>query len=134
MCAFLKSIDEKGMEITSQRWKLPTKTDVEGKIVPKDEEDWTSEEDTFSTKNPRALNAIFNGVDPSQFKMISTAEVAKEACDILHVHFEGTHVVHESRLELLTTKFENLRMSEKETISDFSGKLCDIANVGENIS
>ena len=47
---------------------------------------------------------------------------------MLRIHFEGTNAVCESRLELLTTKFENLWMSEKETINDFNGKWCDIAN------
>ena len=32
----------------------------------------------------------------------------------------------ESMLELLMAKFENLRMSEEETINDFNGRLCDI--------
>ena len=64
----------------------------------------------------------------SNLLMISTIEVAKESWDILHVHFEETNAVLESSLELLTTKFENLRMSEEETISDFNGKLCDNAN------
>ena len=40
-------------------------------------------------------------------------------------------------LELFTAKFENLRMSEEETINDVNGKLCYIANelfaLGENI-
>ena len=48
--------------------------------------------------------------------------------DILCVHFEGTDAVHESKLELLTTKFENLLVSEEETFSDFNGKLCDTIN------
>lgn len=43
-----------------------------------------------------------------------------------------------SRLRLLTTKFENLRMMEDESISDFNMRLCDIANnystLGENVS
>ena len=53
-------------------------------------------------------------------------------------HVEGTNAIRKSRLELLTAKFENLRMSEEKTINDFNGKLCDIANelfaLGENIS
>ena len=48
--------------------------------------------------------------------------------DILCVHFEGTDAIHESKLELLTTKFENLLVSEEETFSDFNGKLCDTIN------
>ena len=70
--------------------------------------------------------------------MISTAEVAKEAWDILRVHFEGTNVVCESKFEILMKKFENLWMSEEETISDFNEKLCNKANesfsLEENIS
>ena len=77
------------MEIGSTRIVQPTKTDAEGKIVPKSEVDWTLEEDILSTQNSRALNTIFNGVNPTQFKMIFTAEVAKEAWDILCVAFEG---------------------------------------------
>ena len=46
--------------------------------------------------------------------------------------------MHESKSKLLTSMFENLRMSEVETISDLNGKLCYIANesfaLGEKIS
>ena len=109
-------------------WSPPTKTDVEGKSIPKSKVEWTNEADTLATKNSRALNAIFNGVDPAQFKMISIVEVAKQAWDILRVSFEGMGTVCESRLELLTTKFKNLRMLEKETIRDFNGQLYELEN------
>ena len=75
------------MEISSTMMEVAYQNDVEGKIVPKDQADWTSEEDALSTQNSLALNAIFNGVDPSQFNMILTAKVAKEEWDILRVHF-----------------------------------------------
>ena len=69
--------------------------------------------------------------------MISIVEVAQKAWDILCVAFEGNDVVHESKLELLTAKFKNLQMSEEETIKDFNGRLCGIANesfaLGEKI-
>ena len=90
MHAFIKLIDEKAWRSVLHGWKSPTKTNAKGKTIPKDEEDWTLEEYAFSTQNSQALNAIINGVDPSQYKMISTTEVAKEAWDILLVHFEGT--------------------------------------------
>ena len=35
-----------------------------------------------------------------------------------------------SKLQMLATRFEDLRMMENETISDFNSKLCDIANEG----
>ena len=65
MRAFIKSIDEKSWRSILQGWKPPTKTDVEGKTVPKSEAKWTFEEDSLSTQNSQALNAIFNGVDPT---------------------------------------------------------------------
>lgn len=43
-----------------------------------------------------------------------------------------------SRLQLLTTKFENLRMMEDETITEFNSRICDISNeffaLGEKMS
>ena len=40
--------------------------------------------------------------------------------------------------QILTTRFENLRMQESETISEFNSRLCDITNeafaLGEKIS
>ena len=37
----------------------------------------------------RAFNAIFNGVDPIQFRFISTIESTKEALNTSHVIYEG---------------------------------------------
>ena len=39
MHAFIKSVDEKAWRSVTKGWKPPTKTDVEGKAVPKDEAD-----------------------------------------------------------------------------------------------
>ena len=33
-----------------------------------------------------------------------------------------------SKLQLLATRFDNLRMLESETIAEFNAKVCDIAN------
>lgn len=66
--------------------------------------------------NSRALNSIYNGVDKSIFKIISTCTSAKESQETLEVIHEGTSKVHLSRLQLLITKFENLKMKEDETI------------------
>ena len=64
-------------------------------------------------------------------------ESNKEAWDIVQVTYEGTNTVWESRLQLLTTKFENLHMQEDETIGEYNARLCDIENevfsLGEKI-
>ena len=67
MCSFIKSIGEKAWISVLLEWKLPTKIHAKGKTVPKSEAKRTHEEDTLSTQNSRALNAIFNGVYPTQF-------------------------------------------------------------------
>ncbi|KAH6785832.1 hypothetical protein C2S51_038287 [Perilla frutescens var. frutescens] len=78
--------------------------------------------------NAKAMNAIFSAVDMNVFKLISTCDKAKDAWDILQTTFEGTSSVRVSRMQLLTTRFENLRMNEGEKLADFNAKICDIAS------
>jgi GTP1/Obg family GTP-binding protein len=84
------------------------------------------------------MNALFNGVDKSMFKLIKPYIVAKDAWLIQQTAHEGTSKVKMSRLQLLTTKFENLRMKEDESIHEFHLSILDIANsfeaLGEKMS
>jgi uncharacterized protein YlbG (UPF0298 family) len=65
-------------------------------------------------------------------------DVAKDAWDILTTTHECTTKVKSSRIQLLTTKFESLRMQEDETIQDYYMNILDIANsidsLGEKLS
>ena len=76
----------------------------------KPEEEWTAPEDELALANSKALNALFNGVDKNMFRLIKKCNVAKDAWDILRKAHEGTSKVKSSRIELLTTIFESLRM------------------------
>ncbi|CAM8900188.1 unnamed protein product [Rhodiola kirilowii] len=78
--------------------------------------------------NAKALNAIFSAVDESIFKLILNCESAKEAWDTLSTHFEGTDKVKQSRIQMLTSRFEELKMHEDESIKDFNARVCDIVN------
>ncbi|TYK29846.1 gag-pol polyprotein [Cucumis melo var. makuwa] len=89
---------------------------------------WTKDEDDAAVGNSRALNALFNGVDPNIFKLINIYKLAKGAWDILEVAFEGTSKVKISRLQILTSRFEALQMTEEETIVEFNVRVLDIAN------
>ncbi|XP_057434400.1 uncharacterized protein LOC130727312 [Lotus japonicus] len=111
-------------------WKHPVKSDKEGTSTTelKPEEEWTKEEDEEALGNSKALNAIFNGVDKNMFRLINTCTVAKDAWEILRITHEGTTRVRVSRLQLLTTQFENLKMKEEETVSEFHMKVRDMAN------
>ncbi|TYK30437.1 F5J5.1 [Cucumis melo var. makuwa] len=110
---------------------------VNGVSVPKPEVDWTNAEEQASVGNVRALNAIFNGVDLNVFKLINSCSTAKEAWKTLEVAYEGTSKVKISRLQLITSKFEALRMTEDESVSDYNKRVLKIANesllLGEKI-
>ena len=51
---------------------------------------------------------------------------------------EGTNVVKMSKLQMLTSRFETIRMDDHETFREFHAKLMDIVNsnfnLGESIS
>ncbi|GAU48358.1 hypothetical protein TSUD_282610 [Trifolium subterraneum] len=104
----------------------------------KPEEDWTTAEDTLAVGNSKALNALFNGVDKNMFRLIKMCKIAKEAWDILKTTQEGTAKVKISRLQILTRKFENLKMKEDESVHDFYMNVMDFANsfddLGEKMS
>ncbi|KAA0033020.1 gag-pol polyprotein [Cucumis melo var. makuwa] len=101
---------------------------VNGVSIPKLEVDWTDAEEQASIGNARALNAIFNGVDLNVFKLINYCSTAKEAWKTLEVAYEGTSKVKISRLQLITSKFEAVSMTEDESVSDYNKRVLEIAN------
>ena len=88
--------------------------------------------------NSRALNALFSAVTNEEFKKISSTKTVKEAWTILQTTYEGTKVVKDSKLQRLTTSFEEKKMEEDESFDEFYAKLKDIVNstfnLGETIS
>ena len=119
-------------------WTPPIMTNSEGKTSIKSEIDWSNEDERLTNYNNKALHTIFNGCDAKHIKLIYSCEMAKEARDILQTMFEGSSDIKRNKLLSLTTRFENLRIHEDETLFDFYTKLCDIANesfaLGEKIS
>lgn len=63
-----------------------------------------------------------------EFRRICNLTIAKEARDLLQVTHEGTNVIKKSKLQMLTTKFAELRMEDDEKFIDFYTKLQDIVN------
>ena len=56
--------------------------------------------------NSKALNTIFYGVSRDEFHQISHVTIAKEAWEILETTYEGTKKVKDTKLQILTTRFE----------------------------
>ena len=58
----------------------------------------------------------------------SNVETIKEAWDILMTTHEATNAVKNSKLQMLTFKFETIRMEDDESFNEFYAKLNDTVN------
>ena len=89
----------------------------------------------MSNANSKVLNSIFCGVSLDEFHRTSHITVTKEAWQVLKTTYEGTKKVKNTKLQMLTTQFEELRMSEDESFDSFYSKLNEVVigkfNVGE---
>ena len=95
--------------------------------------DWDEAKIRVTNFNSRALNALFSAVTNEEFKKISFTETAKEAWTILQTTYEGTKAVKDSKLQRLTTSFEEIKMEEDESFDEFYAKLKDIVNSAFNL-
>jgi len=78
--------------------------------------------------NDKALHALCQALSPSEFSKISNCESAKEAWHILETTYEGTKLVKSAKLQMLTSRFEEIKMLEVETFGDFYSKISDLRN------
>ncbi|KAL5579940.1 hypothetical protein UlMin_012382 [Ulmus minor] len=111
MRSFLCSLDDDVWFSILEGYKIPFEVTEEGS-VPKSRSKWTIQEKRDSNMNSKALNALFCG----------------EAWDKLEVAHEGTDGVKRSKLQMLTSQFESIRIEEGEKVADFNAKLIDITN------
>ena len=92
---------------------------------------------SFKTKaanfNNKVLNALFSAVTNEVFKKISSTKTSTEAWTILQTTYEGTKAVKDSKLQRLTTSFEETKMEEDESIDEFFTKLKDMVNSTFNL-
>ncbi|TYK05471.1 Copia protein [Cucumis melo var. makuwa] len=113
MIFFIKTLDGKAWRALVAGYEPPIVT-MDGVSVPKPEVDWTDAKEQASIGNARAINAIFN------------------------VAYEGTSKVKISRLQLITSKFKALKMTEDESVSGYNERVLEIANdsllLGKKIS
>ena len=101
MRAFLCSIDDSVWNAIEIGWTRPEAT----------KSTWDKAVVAAANANSKALNAIFCGVSPDEFHKISHVTIAKEAWEILETTYEGTKKVKDTKLQMLTTRFEELKMS-----------------------
>lgn len=116
-----------GKFIVVTGWE-PSSVTIDGKTTVKPEVEWTNAKDQTSFKISRALNAIYNGVNENVLKLIKICISTKEARKILRVSYEGTSKVKTSQLQMLSSRFESLRMMKEESIVEFNVRVLYIAN------
>ena len=116
MTAFLQSLDEKVWQAIEIGWTKPKEAPV----------DWDEAKIKVANFNSRALNALFSAVTNEEFKKISFIETAKEGWTILQTTYEGTKAIKDSKLQTLSTSFEEIKMEEDESFDEFYAKLKDI--------
>ena len=95
--------------------------------------DWDDAKIKATNYNSKALNALFSAVTNEEFKKTSSTETAKEAWTILQTTYAGTKAIKDSKLQRLTTSFEEIKMEEDESFDEFYAKLNDIINAAFNL-
>ena len=88
-----------------------------GELKPKHEWDKTDKEG--NEDNCRALFSIFNGVCPNEFCWITNYKCVKEAWDIPQVTHKAMFALKISKLQMLATRFKNIRMHENQNFIPF---------------
>ena len=120
---FLQSLDEKVWQAVEIGWTKPKEAPA----------NWDDAKIKMTNFNSRALNALLNAVKNEEFKKISSIETTKEAWTILQTTYEGTKTVKDSKLQRLTTSFEEIQMEVDESFDKFYAKFKDIVNLAFNL-
>jgi hypothetical protein len=97
---FLKSID--CWSIVETGWTKPDDTTLEA--VPMK---------NAGLSNDKALHALCQALFPSEFAKILNCESAKEAWKILETTYEGMKLVKSAKLQMLISRFEEIKMLEE---------------------
>ena len=78
MRAYIRSINEKAWMSVEEGYELPTKRIEDGTMIAKPRAEWTAIDFDNAKWHHQAVNAIFGGVDSTQFIYIQNLESAKE--------------------------------------------------------
>ena len=101
-------------------------------------EQWTADQKTIALNNSKAMNILFCSLDRNEFNRVSICKSAFDIWRTLQVTHEGTNKVKQTKISMLTNKFQLFKMSQNESISDMYSRFQDIVHsliaLGKNIS
>ena len=107
MRSYLQSLGEDVWEIVEQGYQYPA-------AVPMD----PTERKNYET-NAKAVNALLGSLIESEFFKFMQLNTAKEIWDKIILSYEGDAKVKSAKLQSLRIQYENLKMHNEESISNF---------------
>jgi hypothetical protein len=81
--------------------------------------EWYNVEKQICMANDKVMNALCLAISRIEFSRISNCDSAKDAWEILESTYEGTNFIKASKLQMLVSQFEKIKMLEDETFNDF---------------
>ena len=109
MRAFLCAVNESVWDFIKMGWFRPEKPKAE----------WDKAVIALVNANSKTINAIFCDISTNEFHRISHVMTAQEAWKIFETTYEGTKKVKDTKLQNLTTRFEEVKMSEDKLLDSF---------------
>ncbi|XP_076935222.1 uncharacterized protein LOC143601799 [Bidens hawaiensis] len=79
-------------------------------------------------KDLKVLNYLFQSIDKSILKTITSKETSKQVWDAMKTKYQGSARVKRAQLQRLRRSFEVLEMKTGETVTDYLGRVMVIAN------
>ncbi|XP_070046254.1 uncharacterized protein [Nicotiana tomentosiformis] len=96
--------------------------------IPKTRKEFNDADRKAIEKKIRAKKILVCGISPVEYNRISACQSAKEIWEALQIAHEGTTLVKQSKIEILTTEYELFRMKDDESIKYMHTRFTFITN------
>jgi len=119
--SFLKSKDPLELDVMEKgiNPKEVSASDNGKEVFDKDIEKINQAEITKrETLDVKTIYSLYCALSPTEYNIISSCETAKEICDRLHITYEGTYRVNETKVNILLGQYESFKMKFRESIED----------------
>ena len=99
-----------------------------GGTVEKNPKDYSADDLEKSSKNYKAINALYCALDNNEFNRVRSCKTAKEIWDKLIVTYEGTSQVKQTKININLRKYELFKMEANESIKEMFTRFTEIIN------
>ncbi|XP_075083416.1 uncharacterized protein LOC142167155 [Nicotiana tabacum] len=96
--------------------------------VPKTRKEYNDVGRKDIEKNFRVKKILVCGIGPDEYNRISVCQSAKEIWEALLIAHEGKTQVKQSKIDMLTTEYEIIKMKDDEYIQDMHTRFTSIIN------